>query len=605
MSDTQAYKIRVFVKLIKTNKRLIWHIYLPNLMIMLFSLVAASWYISTFMEHMIIERTQESLKTQGVLLGELIDPYLKENHLEPIDSLCKKAALRTETRITVIMLDGVVIADSKEDPLKMDNHINRPEISKALAGGTGISIRFSGTLRQRMMYVAIPMGKDGNIKAVVRTSLPLTVIDHTVRLIKKRIFAGCICIAVLASFVCYLISRRISRLVEEMKAGADKFAAGELKHTLFPPRIVELASLAEALNRMAVQLNNRIEMVVNQRNEYIAVLSSMIEGVIAVDTNERIIGINDAAAKMFHIMLHDIKGKSVQEALRNRDLNRILEKKLNTESTTKEDIVIFDTGEKIVNTFITPIYNSAGNRIGTLLVFHDVTDVRRLDVMRKDFVANVSHEIRTPLTAIKGFAETLHDCIDEDKEEAKRFLRIIEVHVNRLDVILDDLLALAKLEKKEGGKEFIFKKTRIRDVLETAIQVVEAKAKEKNINLVLDCDKKITAMIDATIFEQAIVNLLDNAITYSPGGKSVWIHVSSDDARISISIKDCGCGIPKEHIPRLFERFYCVDKARSRQLGGTGLGLAIVKHIVSVHEGNVVVESVSGSGSTFTIYLPA
>jgi len=592
------------VKLIKTKKRLIWHSYLPNLLIMLFSLIAVSWYISTSMEHIIIERTQESLKTQGLLLGKQISRYLADKDLERIDGLCKEVVSQTRTRVTVVMSDGFVIGDSEDDPLKMDNHKNRPEISKALLGAMGFSVRFSGTLRQRMMYVALPLIIEKKIKAVVRTSLPLIVVDNAVKLIKIRIIAGCICIALFASLVSYFVSRRISRPIEKMKEVADKFAAGDLKHRLLSPRIFELAGLADALNRMAFQLNDRIEKVVSQRNEYIAVLSSMIEGVIAIDMNERIIGINDAAVDMFHISLHDVKGKSVQEVLRNSDLNRMLNNTLNTKSTEEEDIVIFDKDEKIVNTFSTPIHNSTKNRIGTLLVFHDVTHARRLDIVRKDFVANVSHEIKTPLTAIKGFVETLHYCIDGDKEQAERFLKIIIKHVNRLDVILEDLLALAKLEKKEKKKEFIFEKQHIKDVLETAVQILDSKAKEKHVNIDLQCDKQIIAMMDVTLFEQAIVNLLDNAIKYSPDEKTVWINAECDDAMISISIRDCGRGIPKEYIPRLFERFYRVDKARSRELGGSGLGLAIVKHIVKAHGGNVIVESTFGSGSTFTICLP-
>lgn len=572
---------------------------------MLFSLLAASWYISVSMEHIIIERAQDSLKAQALILGDQLGRHISSNNFKEVDGICKKSVLRVNTRITVILPDGSVIGDSEGDPLKMENHKNRSEISKALSGAAGFSIRFSGTLRQRMMYVALPFIFEDKIKAVVRTSLPLTVIDNAVSLIKVKIIIGVVCIAVFASFVFYIASRRISRPVEKIKYFADKFAKGDLENKIPAPKISELSSLSEALNKMAVHLNNRIEKVVSQRNEYIAVLSSMIEGVIAIDMNDEIIGINEAAAKMFNISRNDVKGKSIQATLRNSDINKALENILNENTAVQESIVVFnDKGENFFDTFITPICNSANHRIGTLLVFHDITQKRRLDIMRKDFVANVSHEIRTPLTAIKGFVETLHYCIDKDKKETGRFLQIIIKHVNRLEVILDDLLSLAKLEKKEEAKEFVFEKRCIKNVLETAVQVLESKAKEKNINIEIKCDGKIMAMIDAGLFEQAIVNLLDNAIKYSPDKTAISINARRDEKKISIGIEDSGCGIPKEHIPRLFERFYRVDKARSRELGGSGLGLSIVKHIVKAHGGDVYAESSLGRGSTFTILLP-
>jgi two-component system phosphate regulon sensor histidine kinase PhoR len=389
-----------------------------------------------------------------------------------------------------------------------------------------------------------------------------------------------------------------------MKKSAEHFAAGDLSHRLTPPETEEMGGLADAMNQMAAQLNDRIETIIRQRNQLETVLTSMLEGVIAIDTEERIVSINQAAARLFENEAPNCQGKSIQEIIRSPALQQFIRKALNSKSPSEEDITVFQNEERVIDVKGSPLLDANQNQIGTLVVFHDVTQLRRLENMRRDFVANVSHEIKTPLTAIKGFVETLQQGNVEKAHEKERFLSIIQRHVDRLNAIIEDLLALSRIEQEHERQEIEFEPVKIADVLQAAIQLCLPKADEKNIRINLDCGKNTTAVFDPTLIEQAVVNLLDNAIKYSKPESSVVVKSHQQNDHMIISVQDHGIGIAQKHLPRLFERFYRIDKARSRDMGGTGLGLAIVKHIAQAHGGQVSVESKLGEGSLFSIHLP-
>ncbi|MDL2124677.1 MAG: ATP-binding protein [Deltaproteobacteria bacterium] len=307
---------------------------------------------------------------------------------------------------------------------------------------------------------------------------------------------------------------------------------------------------------------------------------------------------------MFKSRSSDLEQRSIQEVVRNPELQKIVKSALGSGDHREGDIVLYQDEESILNVQTTSLLDENERFIGILIVLNDVTRLRRLENMRKEFVSNVSHEIKTPLTAIKGFVETLSHGAMDNPDEAKRFLNIIEKHVNRLVAIIEDFMRLSVIEQKDKSEDIKLEKGKIRSVIKTAIQVCQAKAEAKKIKVNLICSEDISAKIDTQLFEQAAVNLLDNAIKYSEEGGLVQIEVITTDTEVCINFKDYGIGIPKEHLPRLFERFYRVDKARSRKLGGTGLGLAIVKHIIQTHGGYVTVESNPGEGSNFVIHLP-
>ncbi|MBT9437810.1 MAG: PAS domain-containing protein [Desulfobacterales bacterium] len=588
----------------KKKKRLLWQLYPSYLLITLISLLAVSLFASSAFKQFFLERTAADLKSRAHLLEKQIERFISPLDEMSIDSICKAVGEQLFTRITVILPSGKVVGDSEEALENMNNHADRFEVAEALLGNVGTSTRYSSTLRQDMMYLAIPLEKNNEVIAVLRTSIPITSIYDELRSIQIQIVFGGLLIALFAAGVSLFISKRISRPIEEMKKGAEQFARGDLAYRMPAPDTEEMRGLAEALNQMAAQLDDRIKTAIKQRNELEAVLSSMEEGVIAIDRNEKIISINQAAARMFKSNPSDLEQRSIQEVIRNSELQKIIKKAISSGEHSEGDVVLFQDEEIILNVQTTSLLDEGEDFIGILVVLNDVTRLRRLENMRKEFVSNVSHEIKTPLTAIKGFVETLSQGAMENPDEAKRFLNIIEKHVNRLVSIIEDLMHLSVIEQRDKSEGIKLEKGHIRSVIKTAIQVCQAKAESKKIKVNLICHEDISTEIDTQLLEQAAVNLLDNAIKYSEEGGLVQIEVITTDTEVCISFKDYGIGIPKEHLPRLFERFYRVDKARSRKLGGTGLGLAIVKHIVQTHGGYVTVESEPGEGSNFIIHLP-
>lgn len=588
----------------KKKKRLLWQLYPSYLLITLISLLAVSIFASSAFREFFLERTAADLKSRAHLLEEQVGNYIVSLNGMSVDSICKSAGRQSSTRITVILSSGKVVGDSEEVPESMDNHANRFEVSEALQGGVGTSIRYSKTLKHDMMYVAIPLKRDNKIIGVLRTAIPVTSIYDELKSIQIQISAGGLLIALFAAGVSLFISKRISKPIEEIRKGAERFAHGDLNYRMPASDTEEMVGLAEAMNQMAIQLDDRIKTAIKQRNELEAVLSSMKEGVIAVDLDEKIISINQSAASMFKSRPSDLEQRSIQEVIRNPELQKIIKKAISSGEYSEGDVVLYQDKEIILKVQTTSLLDENEKFIGIIVVLNDVTQLRHLENMRKEFVSNVSHEIKTPLTAIKGFVETLSQGAMENPGEAKRFLNIIEKHVNRLVALIEDLMHLSVIEQKDKTKEIKLIKGNIRSVIKTAIQVCQAKAESKKIKVNLICHEDISAKIDTQLLEQAAVNLLDNAIKYSEEGGLVQIEVITTDTEVCISFKDYGIGIPKEHLSRLFERFYRVDKARSRKLGGTGLGLAIVKHIVQTHGGYVTVESDLGEGSNFIIHLP-
>lgn len=587
------------------RKKLIWQVFPAFLLIILISLGAVGWFVSRTLKEFYFEQTVSNLRARGYLLEDAIAPLLQRDRVAEIQSLVSRLGRETDTRITITRDDGLVLGDSDEDPAHMDNHGNRPEIREALAGRVGHSIRYSHTLLQTMVYVAVPVQRNGSVIGCVRMSLSARSIEETLRDIYLRLAGGGLAVALLAALISLGISRRISRPLVEMKRGAERFAQGELDRRLPVSDSEEIGGLAEALNQMAAQLDDRIQTVLRQRNEQEAVLGSMVEGVLAVDTDERLIRINAAAAELLGTDPRLAEGRVIHEVVRKADLQRFVARALASAQPVEGDIVLHGSaGDLFLQAHGSRLRDSQGRNIGALVVLNDVTRLRRLENLRRDFVANVSHELKTPITAIKGFVETLLDGALDHKEDARRFLEIIIRQSERLHAIIEDLLALSRIEQEseKGGIEL--REGRLKAVLLSAIQACEPAAAAKAITVRLACDDTLAAPINAPLLEQALVNLVDNAIKYSPGEKEVLVEGRAEGGRVVLRVRDRGCGISREHLPRLFERFYRVDKARSRKQGGTGLGLAIVKHIVQAHGGQVTVESAPGAGSTFTLRLP-
>jgi len=585
------------------RRRLLLKLYPSYVVIILISIVAVGIYVSTTLKNFYLRKTAESLEVDARLIEREVSNIFSKENRKTLDSLCKKLGKAASTRITVILPSGEVAGDSEEDPRTMENHAGRFEVKEALSGKTGISTRYSVTLQKEMMYVAIPVKKEGGIVGAVRVSIPLIAIDTELRALYGKIALFGVVMIILTAAISLFIAQRISQPIGELKRGAQRFAQGDLAHRLFVAGSRELGELTEALNSMAQQLGEKIRLITEQRNELETILSAMREGVLACDADERIITLNHAAGALLGIDLSAAKGYTVQEIVRNADLQRFIGRLLREQRETEAEIIIHGPENKFLQLTGTGLRDSNGKNIGVLVVLNDITRLRHLENIRREFVANVSHELKTPITSIKGYVETLQEGAIADTANARKFLEIIFKQADLLHALVDDLLSLSKMEQEaERGKVQLVKE-QVRRIIEAAIAAYETRARERRIQVDLHCKDEIVVKANARLLEQAVGNLLDNAIKYSESGKRIDVVVAAGDD-VTIKIIDQGYGIPPEHLPRLFERFYRVDKGRSRELGGTGLGLAIVKHIIQAHGGRVTVESVLGQGSVFTIHLP-
>ena len=370
------------------------------------------------------------------------------------------------------------------------------------------------------------------------------------------------------------------------------------------PESEELAKLVEALNYMAAQLDDRFRTITQQRQEQEAILSSMVEGVVAVDNHDRLITLNKAGARLLMVNPEMAKGQSIQEIIRNKELQRFLQQTRAAAAPAEGEIVLNGLSERFIQLHGTKLLDSRNQAIGVLLVMNDVTAMRRLERVRRDFVANVSHELRTPITSLKGFIETLQAGAIQEPENALSFLKIMARQADRLNQIIENLLTLSRIEQEEEEGKVCLSLEPLQAVLQAAIQISAIRAAEKHINVVLNCPDGFQAYINPPLLEEAVVNLIDNAVKYSPPETTVKVEAEQTGEKVLIHVRDQGRGIAMEHLPRLFERFYRVDPSRSRKVGGTGLGLAIVKHIAQAHDGWVTVDSTLGQGSVFTLHLP-
>lgn len=588
------------------RRSLLWQMYPAVLLIMLVCLVLIYLNVSYFLHQFYEAEKRVDLEVRAQLVRAQMADSAESANTEAINAVCKKLGDETHTRITVISPEGKVLGESQKKPEEMENHLLRPEIQQALSGRTGFNIRPSTTLHQQMMYVAVPLFQGDRVAAVIRTAVPISEFEATLKEVQKKIIVSGVILAVILAGVIWLVCWNLSRPLRQMRRGAQRFAAGDLNHRLAIPDNREMASLAESMNQMAAELNRRIDIITSQRNQQQAVLSSMTEGVLAVDIQNHCLSINSAAKNMLQVVIPDPCGRTIPEIVRNRPLQEFISRSLvENQEPLETRVVLNEAGrERHLQAHGTSLRDGQDRRIGTLIVLNDITELHKLQMVRTDFVANVSHELKTPVTSIKGFIETLLDGAKDQPKDLHRFLEIIQRQTERLNSIIDDLLTLSRIEQQTEKAQISFEPTALRGILLESVELCHHRAEQKQITLEIECEEGLKATVNPSLLEQALVNLIDNSIKYSEPGSTVSIRAYQQVQEIRIEVQDHGCGIAREHLPRLFERFYRVDKARSRTLGGTGLGLAIVKHIVQAHQGNVFVESTPGRGSTFTLVLP-
>jgi two-component system phosphate regulon sensor histidine kinase PhoR len=584
------------------RRGLVWKLFPVHVALVLACTALAGAYVLGVVRDFHVARTQLGL----LELARLVARELERRPLAPseTEALMEGWRASSSARLTIIARDGVVLADSLADPASMESHAARPEVRRALAQGEALSERGSTTTGEEMLYAAVRGGP-----GVVRTAVSSRDVETSLQSVRRALFAGGLAL-VLASIVLWILHARwLTTPLLEIRRGAERLASGDLSRRIPVPDTDEAAGVAESLNRMAAQLEERLATIERQAGEQAAVLSSMTEGVLAADLRGVVVSANQAAARLLGGDAARMTGRRLHEVARHAELLRLASHVLETGEDASGEIVLEPQppgeDERVV-TVHASVLREGGARRGAVIVLDDVTRLRRLESVRQEFVANVSHELKTPVTSIQGFIETLRDGAVRDPARADRFLEIVARQAERLSSIIEDLLTLSRLEREGKRPDIPVRDGDVHDVLRSAVQACQAKASDRGLAVELVApSERVLARMNPPLMEQAVVNLVDNAIEHSAAGEPVEVAARRAGDSVVIEVRDRGCGIDREHLPRLFERFYRVDRARSRKAGGTGLGLAIVKHIAQAHGGTVSVESEPGKGSTFRITLPA
>ncbi|MDX9759895.1 MAG: ATP-binding protein [Bacteroidota bacterium] len=588
------------------RRKLFWQLYMANVIVILLALLTFFLLTTYSFKNILLDQVAEDLRVRATIMrGELLRTWLDGDTIR-MRELCADMSREAATRVTLIDDAGTVIADSWHDEAVMENHRARPEVRDALAGTYTTAVRYSNTLHMNSMYAAIPLRSDGRVIGVLRTAVPLGLVEESIAGLQWQIMFGGVLIAIGAMLVSYFVARRLKRPLDGLKDGARRFAAGDLEYRMPVPESEELRGLADVMNDMAAQLRQRLMQITRQHGLQDAVLTSMREGVLTFDMDERLIDVNRSAARLLRIHPEKSRGKHIEEVVRNIGVQRFVDRTIHSGETTEGSVTLVDDRERFIQLHGSLLRDAQGHPMGIVVVMNDYTELRKLENVRREFVANVSHELKTPITSIKGYVETLIDGALDSRDNALRFLGIVSRQADRLNAIIEDLLSLSRIEQESDQELISMEPSAVYDVLSSAVQACQVAVEEKRMQLSLDCARDLRAVMNAALLEQAVINLINNAIKYSEEGTRVFVAAVETEARhIRIMVRDEGIGIDAEHLPRLFERFYRIDKARSRRLGGTGLGLAIVKHIAQAHGGTVEVHSAPGKGSTFSLIFPA
>lgn len=560
-------------------------------------------YLMNTMEKYTFNNLQNNLLSYARLMSEDLSVTFASRHAQDdFQKYATKVKEDINARVTIIATDGRVLGDSVLDKDSMVNHANRPEVKSAINGEIGNSVRFSASLNQKLFYLAAPVKDGDTVVGVVRIAVPWQEIENSRNYIRAIIISSMIIAFVLMVMLASVLTANMVVPLQEMTRASRELAEGKLNMTIGVTTDDEIGALGKGLNYMSLRLQDTISEITHERNKVQAILTSMTDGVIAIDRKGNIIMINPAVEKLFNIKYEKSVGKSLIEVVRNFDLERLLHEALNSESGITKELQLFVPDPKSFRISTAPLANETGI-VGTVAIMRDVTAFREVERMKADFVANVSHELKTPLTSIKGFVETLLDGALEDEKTSRYFLEIINDEADRLNRLINDLLSLSRIEAKQ--RELHKVKLNLEKLIGETVSILSPQAGDKALELkVVIADPLPEIEADEDMIGQLLINLVDNAVKYTQEGGRVKITAEAEKEWLKVAVADTGIGIPRESIPRLFERFYRVDKARSRKAGGTGLGLAIVKHILELHHGKIEVDSIVGKGSIFTVYLP-
>jgi len=596
------------------RSRFFWKLYAGYIAIILlttaFVVGLAAWRLRQNWVH----ETEVVLRSKAALLREIAMPTLVPNDAGgAAGALADSARLQERVRalgdeiaarLTIVRADGRVIADSQQDPALMNNHLDRPEILAARSHGVGISTRRSETISATMLYVALRIGDQARVVGYARAALPLVSFNAQLRALTRPVVFGAALAALLALLLGLYASWRVTSPLASITGAARAIAQGKFDERVAISARDEVGDLARSFNTMRDELEQRVKTITTDRSRVLAILSSMVEGVVAVDSDERIVHMNAVAGSLLGVRPEEVAGKRLWEATRFQEVNEALAQSMREATSVRgEARLIGEKLDRVIEVNAAPLRGGDGGTAGAVVVLHDVTELRRLEEVRREFVANVSHELKTPLTAIRGMVETLID--DAAIEPAKRehFLSRIHDQTLRLSALVTDLLTLSRVESRGSALER--ERFDLREIAAESARTVAPAMEERGLAFELSQPAEAVLVVgDRGALAQAVNNLLDNAVKYTPPGGRVRLSVARAGEMACVEVRDTGIGIEPREQERIFERFYRVDKGRSRDLGGTGLGLSIVRNVARVHGGRVSVDSAPGQGSVFSIFIP-
>ena len=576
--------------------RLFYKLFGTYLVIAVLAVVIAGFFIERELRTGLTRWIEEDLMAETQIIA-----LIPEGEIE---KQSQALAERSRARVTLINARGLVTLDSNRQTKDLDNHLNRSEIQEARVKGKGTATRYSRTLKMDMLYVALPLYEGSHLKGYLRLSRPMLEVDRSVDKLRFSIFQVLLLIIILSMIVAFIFSMKVISPIQEIEAFTDKIRKGEVSGMLMIDSRDEIGQLSKNINDMVAELQEKIRVANEEKWKLRAAFASMAEGVMVLDSQNRIEGLNKGMAEMIGREYADIVGKTPIEAFRNIALQDALNRFRQAGEIVLEEITLGDENPMILDVNISAVKSLPGQDPKTMIVFHNVTRLKKLEQVRADFVANVTHEIKTPLTAIIGFVETLQQGAIDDRVKAQKFLLTIHENAQRLNRLVDDLLTLSSIEL--GETELHLEGLALDDVFETALTLISPRAALKNVRIQREVQPGLPMVrADRDRLVQILVNVLDNAVKFTPEGGSVSITASPEvQGSVVIKITDTGIGISKSELPRLGERFYRIDKTRSREMGGTGLGLSIVKHLMKAHEGSMEIESTLGKGTTVSLHFP-
>jgi len=576
-----------------------WRIAVPYVLLILLSMAGLGVYLSNLVRDAYLDRLETQLATEARVIGDVIAlPLAQDKPGTDLDLQAKRYADLLDARVTIIDVDGVVLGESDEDRLQMDNHLFRPEVQQALAEGQGSSIRFSRTVEYDMMYVARRVTWDDQVVGFARVALPLRQIAVDVNQLRWAVLSAALLTAGGAGLLALLIAERTARPVRQLTEVVQRVAEGDLHARLLPTTRDEVGTLTRAFNQMSDRLRGTITMLVEERGRLATVLDNMADGVVITDGDGSVRLINPAAARLLGTSEETAMGHSFAGAVRD---HRIIDLWRQCREGCDELVDLIEGGHNrpFLQVVVTPLRDAEPG--ANLVILQDLTQVRQMETVRRDFISNISHELRTPLASLKALADTLRDGALEDPPAARRFLDRVEVEVDALTQMVQELLELSRIESGQVG--FEIEPVPVVEVVQPPVERLRPQVERADLHLTIDLPSDLPLVLaDVDRVRQVITNLTHNAIKFTPPGGAVTVSAAADQDEVVISVRDTGVGIPADDLPRIFERFYKADRARAG--GGTGLGLAIAKHIVFAHGGRIWAESIEGRGSTFYVALP-